>query len=89
MNNSSKPFMNQVFKHLTNIKEVEPSANLYSKTLHKLNRQNIIPMYWVKVAACIGILFISSEVYLFYNQKSSTQDIAAYVSITNNILYNE
>lgn len=89
MNNSSKTDMNKVFENLANIKEVEPSANLYSKTLHKLNRQNVIPMYWVKVAACIGILFISSEVYLFYNQKSKKQDITAYVSITNNILYNE
>jgi len=89
MNNSSKPDMNQVFKHLANIKEVEPSANLYSKTLHKLNRQNVIPMYWVRVAACIGILFISSEVYLFYNKKINKQDVATYVSVTNNILYNE
>jgi len=81
--------MKQVFEHLANINEVEPSVNLYSQTLQRLYRHNIIPMYWVKAAACIGILFISSEFYIFYNQKSNKQDIAAYVSITNNILYNE
>jgi hypothetical protein len=89
MNSSSKTDMKQVFEHLEKIKIVEPNTNLYSQALHKLNRQNIIPIYWVKAAACIGILFISSEFYIFYNQKNNKQDNAEYVSITNNILYNE
>jgi hypothetical protein len=89
MNSSSKKDMKHVFEQLANIKMVEPNANLYSQTLHKLKRQNFIPMYWVKVAACIGILFISSEFYLFYIPKSNKQDVTTYVSITNNILYNE
>jgi len=89
MNSSSNIDMKQVFEHLENIKEVEPSINLYSQTLNRLNRHNVIPLYWVKAVACLFILFFSSEFYIFYIKNSSKQDILTFVSTTNNILYNE
>ncbi len=89
MNSSSKIDINQVFKQLANIKEVEPSANLYSYTLHRLNRNNVIPLFWVGAVACLTICFIASEYYVFETKKSDKKDVANYVSITNNILYNE
>ena len=89
MKSSSNIDMKQVFEYLANIKAVEPNANLQSLTLSSLNNKNIIPLNWVRAVACLFILFISFEYYVFYNEKSNKQDVGSYVSITNNILYNE
>jgi hypothetical protein len=89
MESSSNKDMKQVFEQLANIKAVEPNAKLQTLTLSRLNKKNIIPLNWVRAVACLFILFISSEYYVFYNNKSNRQDVASYVSITNNTLYNE
>ena len=89
MESSSNKDMKQVFEQLANIKAVEPNAKLQTLTLSRLNKKNIIPLNWVRAVACLFILFISSEFYIIYNKKSNKQDIGTFVSITNNILYNE
>jgi hypothetical protein len=89
MESSSNTDMKQVFEHLAKIKVIEPNSNLQTLTLSRLNKKNIIPLYWVRAVACLFILFISSEFYIIYNKKSNKQDIGTFVSITNNILYNE
>jgi hypothetical protein len=81
--------MKQVFEQLANIKAVVPNAKLQILTLNRLNKKNIIPLNWLRAVACLFILFISSEFFIFYNNKTNKQDVATYVSITNNILYNE
>jgi hypothetical protein len=81
--------MKQVFEQLANIKAVVPNAKLQTLTLNRLNKKNIIPLNWLRAVACLFILFISSEFFIFYNNKTNKQDVATYVSITNNILYNE
>jgi hypothetical protein len=89
MKSSSNKDMNQVFEYLANIKAVEPNANLQTLTLGRLNNKNIIPLNWVRAVACLFILYISFEYYVFHNKESNKQDVGSYVSITNNILYNE
>jgi hypothetical protein len=89
MNSSSNTDMKQVFEQLANIKAVVPNAKLQTLTLNRLNKKNIIPLNWLRAVACLFILFISSEFFIFYNNKTNKQDVATYVSITNNILYNE
>ena len=89
MESSSNTDMKQVFEQLANIKAVEPNAKLQTLTLNRLNKKNIIPLNWVRAVACLFILFISFEYYVFYNNKSNKQDVASYVYVTNNILYNE
>ena len=89
MNSSSNTDMKQVFEQLANIKAVVPNAKLQILTLNRLNKKNIIPLNWLRAVACLFILFISSEFFIFYNNKTNKQDVATYVSITNNILYNE
>ena len=89
MESSSNIDMKQVFEQLANIKAVEPNAKLQTLILNRLNKKNIIPLNWVRAVACLFILFISFEYYVFYNNKSNKQDVASYVYVTNNILYNE
>ncbi len=90
MKNSSNTDMKQVFEHLSTIKMVEPSINLYSQTLKKLQRQNVIPLFWVRSVACLLLLFISAEFYIALNKNHlANKDISTVISKTNNILYHE
>jgi hypothetical protein len=90
MEKSSNPNMKEVFEHLANIKMAEPSINLYAQTLNKIQRQNVIPMFWVRAVACLLIAFISSEFYFTLNKKdTANDDISTVIFKTNNILYNE
>ena len=66
MKNSSNKDMKQVFGHLANIKTAEPNANLYAKTVGKIQRQNVIPMFWVRAVACLLVAFISTEFYFTF-----------------------
>jgi|APHig6443717497_1056834.scaffolds.fasta_scaffold248272_1 hypothetical protein len=90
MKNSSNTDMKQVFEQLANVNKVEPSINLYAQTLNKIQRQKIIPLFWVKVVACLFILFIGSEFYLTTNKNNTAKkDISIIIYKTNNILYDE
>jgi len=90
MKNSSNNDMKQVFEHLANIKKVEPNANLYSKTLGKIQGQNVIPVFWVRAVACLLVAFISTEFYFIFSKNhSDSKDISIVIYKTNNILYHE
>jgi hypothetical protein len=90
MENSSSVDMKEVFNHLAQIKKAEPNTNLYEKTWSKINRQNMIPMPWVRVAACLLVAFFSTELYFtLITKHSNYQDISSFIYQTNNILYNE
>ena len=90
MANSSDGDMKEVFEYLANIQKAVPSNNIYIKTTNSIQRQEVIPIFWAKVAACLLISFIASEIYLsskLYNTHKI--DISVLISKTNNNLYNE
>ena len=90
MKNSSKTDMNQVFDHLAAIKTVEPDEALYARIALKIGRKNVIPMVWVRAAACLLILFVAAAIYMVTSKsKSDSNDISIVIYKTNNILYNE
>lgn len=90
MKNSSNSTMEHVFNLLANIQTAEPSRNLHSKTLKKLQRQTTIPLFWVSVAACLLIAFISTEFYIAtFKNNTTKEDISMLITKTNNILYHE
>lgn len=90
MKNSSNKDMGQVFEHLANIKMAEPNINLYIKTVSKIQTQNLIPMFWVRAAACLLVAFITTEIYLTYSgTHSNSKDVSILINNPKNILYNE
>jgi hypothetical protein len=90
MKNSSNPNMKQVFEHLANIKLAEPSTNLYAQTLNRLKRRNIIPLFWLRAAACFLIALITTEFYIVSKKENiHIQDSSVGVLKTNNFLYHE
>ena len=90
MESSSKTDMDKVFHYLAAIKQVDPSTDLYTNTLNKLNKQTRVPLYWMSVAASIFVLMISAEMYVAYRiDHSAGNEISDSVSITNNHLYDE
>ena len=90
MKNSSNENMNKVFEQLVKIKKVDPSANLYVKTINRLQRQSLIPLFWAKVVACLFIAFISAEFFIVSNKKNNNNaDISVVIYKTNHFSYNE
>ena len=90
MENSSNENMNKVFEQLANIKMVEPSNNLYVKTINRMQRQSIIPLFWARIVACLFIAFISAEFFIVSNKKKNNYtDISFVIYKTNNFSYNE
>ncbi|WP_395627769.1 hypothetical protein [Daejeonella sp.] len=90
MKNSPNTNMKQVFEHLANIKLAEPSPNLYSQTLNKLKKRNIIPLFWLRATACFLISLITTEFYIVSNKEKIHKELSSNVILkTNNILYNE
>lgn len=90
MKDTSNKSMKQVVKQLANIKKIEPSVSLHAKTLQKIQKQNVIPMFWVNAVACLLIVFITTEFYVAScKNETSDKDISSILSKTNNILYNE
>jgi len=90
MENSSNQDMNKVFEQLANIKMVEPSNNLYVKTINRMQRQSIIPLFWARIVACLFIAFISAEYFMVSKYKKHNHaDISVVIYQTNNFSYNE
>ena len=92
MNSSSNTEMDQVFRQLSGIKSVEPDNyfRLYTQTLSKIKRENVLPTIWLKVAAIFITVVISTEILVLTNNKHTTADTNSPVVITtNNILYHE
>ena len=90
MKKSSNENMNKVFEQLANIKMVEPSNNLYVKTINRMQRQSIIPLFWARIVACLFIVFISAEFFIVSNKKKNNYtDISFVIYQTNNFSYNE
>ncbi len=90
MKKSSNENMNKVFEQLANIKMVEPSNNLYVKTINRMQRQSIIPLFWARIVACLFIAFISAEFFIVSNKKKNNYtDISFVIYKTNNFSYNE
>ena len=90
MENSSNQDMNRIFEQLANIKMVEPSNNLYVKTINRMQRQSIIPLFWARIVACLFIAFISAEYFMVSKYKKHNHaDISVVIYQTNNFSYNE
>ncbi len=89
MENSSNKNMNKVFEQLAKIKMVEPSENLYVKTINRVQRQSIIPLFWASAVACLLIAFISAEIFVVSKKKNNYTDISVVIYKTNHFSYNE
>jgi len=89
MKNSSNKNMNKVFEHLAKIKMVEPSENLYVKTINRVQRQSIIPLFWASAGACLLMAFISAEIFVVSKKKNNYTDISVVIYKTNHFSYNE
>lgn len=89
MKNSSNKNMNKVFEHLAKIKMVEPSENLYVKTINRVQRQSNIPLFWASAVACLLIAFISAEIFVVSKKKNNYTDISVVIYKTNHFSYNE
>jgi len=89
MKNSSNKNMNKVFEHLAKIKMVEPSENLYVKTINRVQRQSIIPLFWASAVACLLMAFISAEIFVVSKKKNNYTDISVVIYKTNHFSYNE
>ena len=90
MENSSNENMNKVFEQLSKIKMVEPSENLYVKTINRVQRQSIIPLFWASAVACLLMAFISAEFFILSNiKKYNNADISVVIYQTNHFSYNE
>ncbi len=81
--------MNKVFEHLAKIKMVEPSENLYVKTINRVQRQSIIPLFWASAVACLLMAFISAEIFVVSKKKNNYTDISVVIYKTNHFSYNE
>ena len=89
MENSSNENMNKVFEQLSKIKMVEPSENLYVKTINRVQRQSNIPLFWASAVACLLIAFISAEIFVVSKKKNNYTDISVVIYKTNHFSYNE
>ena len=89
MENSSNKNMNKVFEQLAKIKMVEPSENLYVKTINRVQRQSIIPLFWASAVACLLMAFISAEIFVVSKKKNNYTDISVVIYKTNHFSYNE
>jgi len=90
MKKASNLNMEEVFDQLAKIKTVAPSNDLHLKTIKKLQKQNIIPLFWVKVAACFLLAIFATEYYLVSIKKDTfNKEISIVFAKTNNILYHE
>lgn len=89
MKNSSNENMNKVFEQLAKIKMVEPSENLYVKTINRVQRQSIIPLFWASAVACLLMAFISAEFFVVSKKKNNYTDISVVIYKTNHFSYNE
>jgi hypothetical protein len=89
MENSSNENMNKVFEQLSKIKMVEPSENLYVKTINRVQRQSNIPLFWASAVACLLMAFISAEIFVVSKKKNNYADISVVIYQTNNFSYNE
>jgi len=90
MKKSSNIDIEQVFNQLAKIKSVEPNADLYLKILNKRQLQKVIPLFWVRAAACFLLLFFATELYILYKKENiEKKDFSVFISQTNNTLYNE
>jgi hypothetical protein len=81
--------MNKVFEQLAKIKMVEPSENLYVKTINRVQRQSIIPLFWASAVACLLMAFISAEIFVVSKKKNNYTDISVVIYKTNHFSYNE
>jgi hypothetical protein len=81
--------MNKVFEQLSKIKMVEPSENLYVKTINRVQRQSYIPLFWASAVACLLIAFISAEIFVVSKKKNNYTDISVVIYKTNHFSYNE
>ena len=81
--------MNKVFEQLSKIKMVEPSENLYVKTINRVQRQSNIPLFWASAVACLLIAFISAEIFVVSKKKNNYTDISVVIYKTNHFSYNE
>ncbi len=87
MKNSSNTNMKRVFEDLADIKKAEPNADLYVRTLNRLQHKNIIPLLWVRAVACLLIVFVATE--YFITLKYDTQhkeDISNLIYRTKSII---
>jgi len=89
-NNSSKELMEKEFNILNEIKKVEPSPDLLNKIQARIvEKQNVIPIFWIRTAAAIFLCFLSFETYLILKQAGNEEELSLLIPESYNNLYNE
>lgn len=90
MENNKQNFMEEAFELISQIKEVEPNSNLYTKTLNKIQNRKQISTIWILAAASLIIGLFSAEIYVTVKtEKSSKNEISYSIYKSNNDLYND
>jgi hypothetical protein len=90
MNHSSPQDITAAFSLLHQIKKVEPNPDLFTKTLNRIRKKNIIPWFWVRAVACLLMIIFASEFYILIRKSHTpSQNISVMIYKTNNYLYNE
>ena len=90
MENNKQNFMEEAFELISQIKEVEPNSNLYTKTLNKIQNRKQISTIWILAAASLIIGLFSAEIYVSVKtEKSSKNEISYSIYKSNNDLYND
>lgn len=90
MNHSSPQDITAAFSLLQQIKKVEPNPDLYTMTLNRIHKKNIIPWFWVRAVACLLMIIFATEFYIVLRKRNTpSQNTSAMIYKTNNYLYNE
>ncbi|MEN9339337.1 MAG: hypothetical protein RIQ62_649 [Bacteroidota bacterium] len=90
MNHSSPQDITDAFSLLHQIKKADPNPDLYTKTLNRIHKKNIIPWLWVRAVACLLVIIFASEFYVVLRKRNTpSQNISVMIYKTNNYLYNE
>jgi hypothetical protein len=90
MNYSSPQDITDAFSLLHQIKKADPNPDLYTKTLNRIHKKNIIPWFWVRAVACLLVIIFASEFYVVLRKRNTpSQNISVMIYKTNNYLYNE
>jgi hypothetical protein len=87
---TSNQQMENSLELLNSIRTVTPPKDLLLKIERKIenNKQNVIPLRWVKAAAAIFICVFFTEVYLLSN-KTQADDLSELIVTVDYTLYNE
>lgn len=88
---TSKENMEEMLHLLDKLEKVKPNKELFQKIEARIQRQkqDTIPLNWLRIAAIAFVCFISVEVYYMTNTSSTDNELNNMVSTIDNTLYDE